>query len=87
MATIVMTDAQLNRALRDAAFEAVSHFCRLQGMEVSDVNLISSGQAMQMLGCSRPTLYALAERGEIKRVKVGGSWKYDARSIDKYKKA
>lgn len=84
MATIILTDAQLNRALRDAAFFAVNHFCRLQGMEVADASLITGAQAMEMLKVTRPTLYALAERGEIKRHKVGGVWKYDVVSINDY---
>lgn len=84
MATIVMTDAQLNRALRGAAIEAVTHFCRLNGLKVEDPNLVKSSDAERMLGCRRPTLGRLAERGEIKRVKVGGNYKYDRESILAY---
>ncbi len=79
-----MTDAQLNRALRGAALEAVTHFCRLNGMKVEDPNLIRSNEAERMLGCRRPTLSRLAERGEIKRVKVGGNFKYNRESILEY---
>lgn len=83
MATIVMTDAQLNKALRGAAIEAVTHFCRLQGIKVSDPNLLRAGEAAQMLGTSRTQLGRLAEKGEIKRIRVGGAWKYDRESIER----
>lgn len=79
-----MTDAQLNRALRGAAIEAVTHFCRLNGLKVEDPNLIKSSDAEQMLGCTRPTLGRLAEKGEIRRVQVGAQWKYDRESIIAY---
>lgn len=84
MSTIILTDAQLNRALRGAAIEAVTHFCRLNGIEVHDLNLIPNRDAERLTGCSRKALGSLAERGEIKRVRVGGVWKYDRASIDRY---
>ena len=84
MSTIILTDAQLNRALRVAAIEAVTHFCRLNGMKVEDPNLLPNREAERLTGCSRKTLGTLAERGEIKRMRVGGVWKYDRESILEY---
>lgn len=80
----MMTDAQLNRALHGAAIEAVTHFCRVQGIEVKDPNMVRSSDAEKMLGCSRTALGRLAEKGVIKRVRVGGNWKYDRDSLLKY---
>lgn len=84
MSTIILTDAQLNRALRGAAIEAVTHFCRLNGMKVEDPNLLPNREAERLTGCSRKALGTLADRGEIKRVRVGGVWKYDRESILEY---
>ena len=84
MATILMTDAQLNRALRGAAIEAVTHFCRLNGLKVEDPNLLRPADAEKMLGTSRRQLGRLAEMGEIRRVQVGAQWKYDRESILAY---
>lgn len=77
-----MTDAQLNRALRGAAIEAVTHFCRVRGIKVADPMLASNAEAQKLTGLSRPALGRLAEKGEIKRVRVGGVWKYDRESIE-----
>ena len=79
-----MTDAQLNRALRGAAIEAVTHFCRVRGIKVADPTLASNAEAQKMTGLSRPALGRLAEKGEIKRVRVGGVWKYERESIEEY---
>lgn len=46
--------------------------------------LLDLKEASEMLCTSRWTLYSLAERGEIERVKVGGLWKYDKKSIETY---
>ena len=84
MSTVILTDAQPNKALRCAAIEAVAQFCRVRGIEVGDPNLIPNREAEKMTGCSRKSLGTLAERGEIKRVRVGGVWKYDRESILEY---
>ena len=79
-----MTDAQLNKALRGAAIEAVTHFCRMQGMKVEDPNLLKATEASDLLGVSRRQLNRLAEMREIKRVQVGAQWRYDRESMIEY---
>ena len=58
---------------------------RAQGkLELTDDTYLSGREAEQMLKVSRTTLARMAESGEIKRVKVGGSWKYEKGSIEDY---
>lgn len=83
MATIIMTETQL----RDFGRQVIQDFIdatRKGTMPPAEGQLITTKEALTRLNVSRPTLDRLAEDGEIKRVKVRGSWRYTTASIEQY---
>lgn len=83
MITYSLTDKQLRDFARQIIIGTLQ--MRAQGkVEITDDTYLSRNEAEQMLKTSRTTLARLAESGEIKRVKVGGSWKYEKGSIEDY---
>lgn len=81
--TYSLTDKQLRDFARQIIIGTLQ--MRAQGkVELTDDTYLSGREAEQMLKVSRTTLARMAEGGEIKRVKVGGSWKYEKSSIEEY---
>ena len=82
--TIIMTDAQLRMFARQCVL--TDRKLREGGRSIitAEAELITTKDTESKLGCSSRTLGRLAECGEIKRVRVGGSWKYDRESVEDY---
>ena len=83
MATLVMTDAQLRGFARQVIKDYIAA-TRNGVVPCEEGQLLTTRQALERLQVSRPTLERMATAGEIKRMKVRGSWRYTTTSIDEY---
>lgn len=83
MSTIVMTEAQL-RNFGLGLLREYERSMRNGGVATDDGELLTTDAAMKRLKVSRSTLDRMVERGDIRRRKVSGCWRYEAQSIDEY---
>lgn len=82
--TLVMTDLQLRNFARTVIKDYIAA-TRNGIVPCEEGKLLTTQQALDRLGFkSRQTLERLADDGEIKRMKVRGSWRYTTTSIDEY---
>lgn len=82
--TLVMTDLQLRNFARTVIKDYIAA-TRNGIVPCEEGKLLTTQQALDRLGFkSRQTLERLADDGEIKRMKVRGSWRYTTVSIDEY---